>query len=528
MTRASLPRRRFHLRCVALGMAIASLGISGHGQAASGTWITASGTSDWSVAGNWAGGTIADGIDATANFSSLNITTNTGVVLDSSRTVGGLTFGDQTAGSSWTLSNSGGSVLTLAVTSGAPTVTLGPNMSTSRQATINATLAGTQGLQLSGTGTLVLSASNTYSGTTTVAANTSLRLSDNHALGDPSGAINVLSQSELVLNNNVTVSGRTVSIRGSGVDAQGALKASGTAEWAGNVVLEGSAASAIDRVGTLDANSQLTISGVISSGTATNLAISGLGTTILTAVNTYTGSTTIYRGTLKIDGGNNRLPTGTALDLGGTSNDATFDLNAHDQAVATITQGATTGTLSTGAATITNSGLAASTLTIGKSSGSANYQGNITGQLALVKTGNNSQTLSGANTYTGNTSVNAGTLILADNSSTTFVIQGNGVNNQINGSGVLNLNGDFVFDLSGASTAVGASWNIVNVATLTETFGATFAVAGFTELNNVWTSGNYQFSEATGVLRVVPEPSSCLLAGLGLAAVTQLLRRRKA
>jgi autotransporter-associated beta strand protein len=124
----------------------------------------------------------------------------------------------------------------------------------------------------------------------------------------------------------------------------------------------------------------------------------------------------------------------------------------------------------------------------------------------LTKQGTGNLTLAGANTYSGNTTVNAGSLVLADNAQLRFVIGANGVNNSVGGNGTLQLDGDLNIDISGANTTAGNSWTLVNVGTLTETYGLTFSVTGFTNNAGVWTmtsGGNeWTFTEATGILTV--------------------------
>jgi fibronectin-binding autotransporter adhesin len=156
-----------------------------------------------------------------------------------------------------------------------------------------------------------------------------------------------------------------------------------------------------------------------------------------------------------------------------------------------------------------------------------------TGKVSIRKVQSGKWILAGANTYTGNTTVVDGTLVLADPGELLFDIGAAGVNNKILGSGTLNLDGDLVFDLTGASVTLGDWWNIVDVANLTETYGGTFGVrstlGSFSETADIWTIAEngtfYEFSEATGVLTVVvPEPATLALMGLG--GLLMLRRRR--
>ncbi len=124
------------------------------------------------------------------------------------------------------------------------------------------------------------------------------------------------------------------------------------------------------------------------------------------------------------------------------------------------------------------------------------------GSFGLTKTQASTVTLTAVNTYTGNTTVNAGTINLADNAGLKFVIGANGVNNKITGVGSAVINGDFTLDLSGANLTNGNSWTLVD--TTTKAFGATFTLNGFTEAADVHTkvvgAQTWTFTESTGVL----------------------------
>ena len=101
--------------------------------------------------------------------------------------------------------------------------------------------------------------------------------------------------------------------------------------------------------------------------------------------------------------------------------------------------------------------------------------------------------------------VNDGSFELASGAVFTFVIGSSGVSNSISGSGSATYNGAFEIDLSGASANPGDSWLLANVST--QSFGATFSVLGFVEeAAGIWTSGDYWFSEGTGVLSVGEPP----------------------
>src|SRR5262249_34966203 len=137
------------------------------------------------LAGNW--DTLPpNGVDAIADFSLQDLTSDATVTLDGSFTVGTLLFGDTTPSNNWTI-NAGSPVgtITLAVSSGSPTINVVNDV-----AAINAVLAGSQGLTKIGNGTLTLAAANTFSGGVTLSAG-QLNINTAAALGATSGTFTI-------------------------------------------------------------------------------------------------------------------------------------------------------------------------------------------------------------------------------------------------------------------------------------------------------------------------------------------------
>ncbi len=166
----------------------------------------------------------------------------------------------------------------------------------------------------------------------------------------------------------------------------------------------------------------LIYNGVIANktGETGSWAKQGGGTLELGGVSTYTGSTAINNGTLRLTTGNNRLPTGTTVSLGqaASTNLGTLNLNGFNQEIAGLNS--VEGTNATANRnTVTSVGSATLML-----SGNGDYSygstgptiasnsGLITGAISVVKNGLGTQTFGGANTYTGTTAVDAGTLAI--------------------------------------------------------------------------------------------------------------------
>ncbi len=98
---------------VAAVMLLIVAGLPSHAPAANGTWIgTASGT--WSDTGNWASGIVADGATFTGDLSTVDLTSDITVTIDSTRrTVAILNLGDTVESNSYIIAASGGATLLL-------------------------------------------------------------------------------------------------------------------------------------------------------------------------------------------------------------------------------------------------------------------------------------------------------------------------------------------------------------------------------------------------------------------------------
>ncbi len=138
---------------------------------------------------------------------------------------------------------------------------------------------------------------------------------------------------------------------------------------------------------------------------------SGSGLVKLSGTDSYTGGTTISAGGLQL-GGAGALPSTGALVVGTTSTAATLDLNANNATVGGTFSGSTGGTVTSNAAgtgtyTLTINNTAGGTQTYAGliQDGSTNFVG-----LALGSTNTGVLALTGASTYSGGTSIGAGTL----------------------------------------------------------------------------------------------------------------------
>lgn len=496
---------------------------------------------NWNTAANWGSDTLPTfsgtltftGTTQTGTNNDLALDTLIGgITFDNSTTGGVFTL----AGNRITL---GGNITTVGTT-GTPTHLLNLDMIlngtrtisaiTSNNITVNGTIGetgGSFGLIKSGAGTLTLSnAANSFTGAFsvnqgTVSISSIAASGTNSALGAGS-VINIGSGS--TTGGTLTYTGTTTST----ITVNRDINLAATSTGGGTINNNGSGALVFNGAFTTGQNASgtkfLTLGGsntgandfqsIIINGSAgaTGVSKSNNGTWTLSGANTFTGLLAVNQGTLNLatiaDTGSSNAGLGTQIRIGSTSSTATLNYtgsgnttvrqiqigNNSTTPVVGDTGGATLNNNGTGALVFTNAAfnltnltgsLATSrTLTLGGTNTDANtIQGVIADGLsgtlatALTKANGGLWILSGSNTYTGATTVSAGTLQVNNstnglgNSATAISLNGGTLSLRNNGAG---NNGAVTF----GSTLSPAGYNVqlaatstINVANLTANTG---------------------------------------------------------
>ena len=420
------------------------------------------------------------------------------------------------------------------------------------------TQTGGGSLTKNGSGSVILTGVGVMSSTNTVTVNNgTLSISGAQTYS----GVTTLNGGTLAINSATAIGNGTLTIKGGTLDNTSGsaitLTNNNTQNWNGDFSFLGTNGSLNIGTGavTMNAsrtvtvsNSTFTVGGAIG-GSTFGLTKNGSGTLVLSGANTYNGTTTVNNGTITL-GAADRIANTSDLNVAG----GTFNLAGFNETLGSITG---SGNITLGAGTLTTnstsnttfSGIISgtggltkngtSTLTLsGNNSyngtttintgtlqisttgqlGGGNYSGNIantgtfrynstanqtlggiiSGNGALVKNAASTLTLSGNNTYTGTTTItagtlqisstgllgggnysanisNTGTLLIASNSNQTLggVISGSGALTK-NGTGVLTLSGNNTY--SGATTLTAGQINInsataIGTGTLTITGG---------------------------------------------------------
>ena len=302
------------------------------------------------------------------------------------------------------------------------------------------------GLIKLGTGTLVLSGTNTYTGSTTIAVGTLTAGVANALPSSTAVTIGTAATTVALLNTGgfaQTISGLTIyapaytdgtptivvnvgtgtlALHGNislldstGSDGAGSNQAAEIAAGTGGALDLGGAVRTITVAGQnngvtpgdLVINAIIANGGINFTGNPSSTFATPTGLTLgASAPNTYAGGTTVNAGTLNVAATTTLGAITGALTLNTGTADSAVILNS-SQTVGSLQ----TGTLGAGAATVNLNGSAVA-LTVNQTA-STTYAGGITGNGSLLKAGTGSLTLSGTNTYTGTTTVQAGALIVS-------------------------------------------------------------------------------------------------------------------
>ncbi|AWD09887.1 autotransporter-associated beta strand repeat-containing protein [Salmonella enterica] len=343
-----------------------------------------------------------------------------------------------------------------------------------------------QSLTKTGAGTLILNAENTYTGGTTISDGT-LVATNVEALGTG----NVTDNATLELNtggdfdNAISGSGQVVK---SGDET---LTLSGANSYTGGTTISGGTlvATNVEALGSGDVTDNATLE--LNTGGTFDNVISGSGQVVksgdemltLSGANSYTGGTTISGGTLVVSNVE-------ALGSGDVTDNATLELNTggdFDNNIggtgSVVKSGDKTLTLSgansyTGGTTISGGTLVATNV---EALGSGDVTDNavlelntggtfdnvISGSGQVVKSGDEMLTLSGANSYTGGTTISGGTLVATNvealgsgdvtDNATLELNTGGTFDNVISGSGQVVKSGDDALTLSGNNSYTGGT-----------------------------------------------------------------------
>ncbi len=299
-----------------------------------------------------------------------------------------------------------------------------------------------------------------------------------------------------------------------------------------NVVLSGGEITGTTGVLTATGNPIDARAGTVGTTLAGSVGLtkSTAGTMILSGANTYTGATVINAGTLQIGNGGS---TGSIANTSGVTNNATLAYNRGDALTAGYVISGTGALVKDGAGTLTLTNantysgattINAGTLQIGSggTTGSITGAGGVTNNASLaynrsdnitvgyaisgtgsvVKDGAGTLTLSGANTYSGGTTLNSGTLVINSGGAL-----GGGTLTALNGTTVSLTtsagNGNAI-TLSGTNAVVALTSNQASV-------GYTGAFTGTSDQTLQINSGNVvnmngtsrQFADFTGTVNIL-------------------------
>jgi autotransporter-associated beta strand protein len=358
----------------------------------------------------------------------------------------------------------------------------------------------------------------------------------------------------LQIQNNITVGAEALTLSGTGISNDGALRnINGTNTYGGLLTL-GSAARINSDSGTLNLSHTGTITGAtfgLAVGGAGNTTIAsiigttsgtltkdGAGTLTLTGASTYTGTTTVSVGTLLVSGtGSINSTAGVALATGATLryNSTT----AYSGGAITNSGGAIAGSGNLGTAILSGSG----SINPGNSPGiltaaQVNPSGGLAFNFEFNATGGPDFTTASASIndvlHLTNGTTPFSSSLTGSNTISLYLTPAIAVNDSFTGGFFTDQSADFAASISGATFAYyvygnglgGHAYNGLSYYTLSE-YNPSLAI-------NVSTIQVGSAAFATGTttngyimqLGVVPEPATCALLALSLATIIIFRRKR--
>ncbi|WP_166647103.1 beta strand repeat-containing protein [Prosthecobacter fusiformis] len=421
-------------------------------QNGSGTWVAGgdAGTANW-TSNNGSPQAVWINGEHTANLGSVNGYTNdgTGGTITLGENITAYRIDKSSRAGAYIIDPGAGYTLTL---TGATAGFGNNNTSAAAALTINVSVnGGSNGITKFNNGMVILAADNTWSGGTSISTNAASGTSSvlqignggtTGTLGSGDVTFSTLSsdpgtaQTVLAFNRSDSVSLTQNLVSGTSDPNKGILRQAGTGTLIvasentgftgllqvtsgtlqiGNGATEGSMSTAtgatVSSGATLrfDRTDTSSFTGAITG--AGRLLKAGSGTLILSGTaSTYSGGTIIEAGVLQI-ANDDALPTGTTVSFVGTG---TLDLNTYDQTVGTITVADNmTGTIIGTGSTLTTG---ATNLVIGGATANASATLNMSGLGTFIFDGaTNTLAVGGTLVTSAGTSLNSGTLILAQN-----------------------------------------------------------------------------------------------------------------
>ncbi len=467
--------------------------------------------------------------------------------------------------------------------------------------TVDAVLAGNGGLLKNQSNVLTVTGLNTYTGTTEIQNGTI----SFDSIANVGGGASALGAPTTVEDGIIRVglggNDPVLTYTGSGHSSDRIIEMQGVA--AGNLTINANGTGAVDLgiiqtatggnktltlAGTAAADLNNSVAGIREVGTVLSVTKSGSSTWVIAGESTYTGVTTISGGTLQFaqqeslysntpaswTAANLVVNSGTtaAFNVGGAGEFTDTDIAAI-QPLGTGTTGFQSGSTIGFDTTNASGGAFTYSTILGNTNGGANVIG-------VSKLGTGSLELSGANTYSGPTTLSAGTLV-ADNqtavgtgsvaiASGAILSVGSGAaSQQLDLGGALTNNGgsiqldifsnsaapgptladaDFI-KFTGSDTLItlgtvvvgnpngllggdfvnGDRFQLIDWALISEpnrdVTGLNFDTSAFTGVLFDVSVGNYANFISTGVITIVPEPSRMLL--LGFSLLLGVFRRRR-